>query len=103
MFLCLVVMLFMGRHSCQKDDVFGGKVEWEAGRGPCVLGFEFKIVKIAPTGNPFGGNWGGWIGLRRLDLDIFYGYIIDQSEAWVESECTLNAINPNASKKSRTY
>jgi hypothetical protein len=26
-------------HSCRKDDVFGGKVEWEAGRGPCVLGF----------------------------------------------------------------
>jgi hypothetical protein len=24
-----------------------------------VLGFEFEIVKIALTGNPFGGNWGG--------------------------------------------
>jgi hypothetical protein len=36
-------------------------------------------------------------------LYFFYGYIIDQSEAWVGSECTLNAINPNSSKKPRTY
>jgi hypothetical protein len=42
-------------------------------------------------------------GLRRLDLDIFDGYIIDQSEARVGSECTLNAINPNASKNPHTY
>jgi hypothetical protein len=45
----------------------------------------------------------GWIGLRRLDLDIFYGCIIDQSEARVGSECIFNAINPNASKKPHTY
>jgi hypothetical protein len=36
-------------------------------------------------------------------LDIFDGYIIDQSKARVGSECTLNAINPNASKKPHTY
>jgi hypothetical protein len=23
------------------------------------LGFELDVVKRAPTGNPFGGNWGG--------------------------------------------
>jgi hypothetical protein len=91
---------WVGTH-VKNDDVFGGKVEPEAGGGPCVLGFEINVIKRAPTGNPFGGNWEGWIGLGRLNLDIFDGYSIDQSEASVGSECIFNAINPNASKKPR--
>jgi hypothetical protein len=91
---------WVGTH-VKNDHVFGGKLELEAGGGPCVFRFELDVVKRAPTRNPFGGNWGGWIGLRRLDLDIFDNCIIDQSEAWVGCECILNAINPNASKKPR--
>jgi hypothetical protein len=50
------------------------------------------------------GKLGGWIGLRRLDLDFFLNNnMIDQSEAWVGCKCILNAINPNASKKPHTY
>jgi hypothetical protein len=74
-------------------------VKLEAGGGPCVLGFEFETVKRAPTGNPFGGNWGGGLDSRGSIWIFLTVIIIDQSEAWVGSECTLNAINPNASKK----
>jgi hypothetical protein len=44
---------WVGTH-VKNDHVFGGKLELEAGGGPCVFGFELDVVKRAPTRNPFG-------------------------------------------------
>jgi hypothetical protein len=76
-----------------------GKWNWRPSGDHVCWVLNSKLSKERHNWKPFGGNWGVWIGLRRLDLDIFYGYIIDQPEARVGSECTLSAISPNASKK----
>jgi hypothetical protein len=77
-----------------------GKWNWRpAGDHDVCWVLNSKLSKEGQLETLLGGIGEGWIRLQRLDLDILYGYIIDQSEVRVGSECILNAINPNASKK----